>query len=205
MTLKALIASTTARITGLNSTAFQLEAFPSYSVIGAVLNQTPAAIAGIAADTAVSPTTEEITYTAHGLKTGLKVRVAADGGGSLPTGLAAATDYFVISTGANTFQLAASLANALASTPVPVNITADGSGTFTLTPTAIAGSLKLQASNDGTNWADISGASVSISGDASLIYEKASAQYRFVRAALSLTAGAADVEVSLFARASSVS
>ncbi len=52
--------------------------------------------------------TNDFTLAAHGLGIGWIVQL----GGTAPTGLTAATDYFVIPTGANTFQLAASLAEA---------------------------------------------------------------------------------------------
>jgi len=165
----------------------------NFSVIAVVDNTTPAAFAAISATTAVDPTTDSITLTAHGLAAGLVVRVAADGSGARPTGLAAATDYFVIPVDANTIQLAASRANAIATVPVPVNITADGTGAFTLTPTVIAGSLVLQASNDGVNFAPLTNGSLTIDGDEAFFFEKTNAQYAYVRAVLTLTAGQATV------------
>lgn len=47
------------------------------------------------------------TWTAHGLANGQVVSLSTTG--VLPTGLAAATNYFVVSTAANTFQLSATL------------------------------------------------------------------------------------------------
>lgn len=189
--------SSTAKVTSETSRAVNISRVDNFAVVATVANTTPSAIAAIPADTAVDPTTDAITSTAHGLTTGLLVRVAADGGGTLPTGLAAATDYFVIVVDANSFKLAASLANALATTPVPVNITADGSGAFTLTPTAIAGSLVLQASNDGSNWAAVTNGSLTIDGAESFFFEKADAAYLFLRAVLTLTAGRATVSCVL--------
>jgi hypothetical protein len=57
----------------------------------------------------------------------------ANSGGALPTGIAAATDYWVIRVSANTFKFATTLANALAGTGI--NLTADGTGTQTLSDT----------------------------------------------------------------------
>lgn len=78
--------------------------------------------------------TDVCTATAHGFYTGDLVRLT-NAGGALPTGLAAATDYFVIAAAAsggsaNTFKLASSLANA--NTGTPIDITADGTGTQTM-------------------------------------------------------------------------
>lgn len=78
--------------------------------------------------------TETINADGHGLSTGDgPVRVSNSGGG-LPAGYLAATDYWWITTDADHGQLAASLAQALAGTPVP--ITTDGSGAHTLSDTA---------------------------------------------------------------------
>src|SRR5262245_47554038 len=60
--------------------------------------------------------TETFTKTNHGLQTGDGPVQVSNAGGGLPAGLTAATDYWVIRTGANTFKLATSLANALAGT-----------------------------------------------------------------------------------------
>jgi hypothetical protein len=58
--------------------------------------------------------TETINYTAHGFYTGDgPIRF---GGTAVPTGLSATAEYWVIRTGANTFQVATSRANALAGT-----------------------------------------------------------------------------------------
>lgn len=65
--------------------------------------------------------------TAHGRETGDgPVRVSSSG--TLPSGLSAATDYWIIKNTANRFELATSLANAYAGT----NVTAVDAGTGTL-------------------------------------------------------------------------
>lgn len=74
------------------------------------------------------------TATAHGLQTGDGPFRVANSGGALPTGLAAATDYWVIRTGANTFKFAASRMLAYAGTAI--DLTGDGSGTQTMSDTA---------------------------------------------------------------------
>lgn len=79
---------------------------------------------------APNTTTDAMTATAHGKMTGFGPVRLANSGGALPTGLAAATDYWLIVVDANTVKFASSYANALAGTPV--DITAAGSGTHTM-------------------------------------------------------------------------
>jgi len=70
--------------------------------------------------------------TAHGFKTGVVGQFTTTD--TLPTGISASTDYYVIVMSATTFKVAATAAGAEAGT---VNaITDDGSGTLTFTPTA---------------------------------------------------------------------
>jgi hypothetical protein len=62
------------------------------------------------------------------------VRVATTG--ARPGGLLANTDYWVIVLSSSTFRLAASFADAMAASPVPITITTAGTGTHTLVATA---------------------------------------------------------------------
>lgn len=48
-----------------------------------------------------------VTSVAHGLQSGMRVHLATDG--ALPTGLSAATTYFVKKTGDDTFELSSTL------------------------------------------------------------------------------------------------
>lgn len=73
------------------------------------------------------------TAAAHGLQTGDGPVRVSNSGGALPTGLLAATDYWIIRVSANTFKFASSLANAIAGTGI--NLTTDGTGTQTLADT----------------------------------------------------------------------
>jgi len=99
-----------------------------------------------------------IVSVAHGYVTGIKV--AATTAGTLPTGLSA-TNYWVIKVDADTLKVASNLANAVAGTAV--NITAVGVGNSTLTPaTSTSNVCKLQEGNDGTNYTDVSGKTVTI-------------------------------------------
>lgn len=126
------------------------------------------------------------TKVAHGMLTGLKVQVS-NSGGALPGGLAAATDYYVIKLSADTFSLASSLVNAVAGTAI--NITDAGTGTQTVTPTAIAGaSFKLQGSLDDSTYVDL-GVSNNITASANFIYEKVDPMYNYIRCSYTMTAG----------------
>lgn len=130
--------------------------------------------------------TDVITKTAHGLYTGSVVQVS-NSGGALPAGLSAVTNYYVIRINANTFYLASSLANAQAGTRI--DITDAGTGTQTVTPTALAtATVKLQKSDDGTNWAD-EGSSVSITATGTYWLEKIDPTALYMRVAYSLASG----------------
>jgi hypothetical protein len=138
------------------------------------------------ASTDVVNAADTITLTGHDFTTGLKVRATTTV--TLPTGISLGTDYFVIVVDANTIQLATSLANALAGTAMP--IANDGSGTHTLTPTAIAGGVvKLQASNDGETWFDIASKTQNVTADGSVLFEVNDVSYAYVRIHATATAG----------------
>jgi hypothetical protein len=103
---------------------------------------------------------DENTFTkaSHGFVTGLKVAATTDG--TLPDPLTA-TDYYIIKVDDDTFKVATSLALAEAGTAV--NLTDVGVDNTTFTPAAAAGNVaKIQASNDGENWTDVSGDTVTI-------------------------------------------
>lgn len=97
--------------------------------------------------------TDTFTAAAHGLETGDgPVRVSSSA--TLPDGLAAATDYWIIKSGPDTFKLASSLANAYAGTAV--EISDDGTGTHTIADTTdtqrgIDGDFTYTASQAETN------------------------------------------------------
>ena len=159
----------------------------SYSLIAVVDVDTPSA--QLFASTAVNTTTDIITKTAHGFSTGLKGQFTTSG--ALPTGLSLATDYYIIKVDADSFKVANSLANAQAGTAI--DLTAQGSGNDTFTPTALAGgTIKLQGANyyngSSTVWADIGSAS-NITVDANFGLVKDRPEYRYVRPYITLTAG----------------
>jgi len=80
----------------------------------------------------ISTANETITITAHGIADGSLVTLAIDTLGTLPTGLALDTDYYVVSGAADTIKLS------LTSGGSAVNITGVGSGTLTVTSTTDA-------------------------------------------------------------------
>jgi hypothetical protein len=82
------------------------------------------------ATTDVNTGTEVITITGHGFSTGHIVQFSTTG--TLPGGLSLSTSYYVIRTGANTFQVATTYANAMLGTAK--DLTSTGSGTHTITP-----------------------------------------------------------------------
>lgn len=109
-------------------------ASPKYALaLGTMTNKRRPLVVADLTFTAASGT-DLLTATAHGLETGDGPIRVSNSGGALPTGLAAATDYWVIKVSADTFKLATSLTNAYAGTAI--DITADGSGTQTLSDTA---------------------------------------------------------------------
>ena len=98
---------------------------------------------------AVDIATDIITLTAHGYATGRIGQFSNPG--TLPTGISAVTNYFIIRISADTFQIATTLALAQAGTAV--DITDIGAGTNTFTPTALAGgSASLYQSNDNVTY-----------------------------------------------------
>lgn len=86
------------------------------------------------ASTAANTTTDVVTLTAHPFVNGQGPVRLTNSGGSLPAGLATATDYFVIFVDANSIKLATSQANALAGTAVDITAQNTGTNTVTLTP-----------------------------------------------------------------------
>lgn len=136
--------------------------------------------------TANSGTSVFTTLTAHGLVLGQIVQVSNAGGG-LPTGLSAATNYFVIPVDSLDFKLATSLANAQAGTNLTISTV--GTGTQTVTATALAGAtVALQKSNDGINWS-VDGTAVSVTATGTYWLEKTLSTALQYRAFYTLTAG----------------
>jgi hypothetical protein len=153
-----------------------------------------------AAATFTAAVTDICTQVAHGYVTGLKVRLTTTT--TLPAGLALATDYFIVKLTADTYKLAASLANALLATPTIVDITGTGTGVHTATPVALAGGfIKLQKSNDGTNWSD-EVADAAVTADATVWFDLVPADLtmKYIRPRITLTAGSMSVVYNIITR-----
>lgn len=151
--------------------------------------QTPAAAIITTANITISsdPThPSQFHKAAHGFATGLKVRATT--AGTLAVPLAVATDYFVIRVDADYFQLATSLANALAGTAIA--ITNVGVTSTTLTPVALSGAtITFQKSNSSSGpWENIQSATA-ISADGSVMLVQPYVSYRYFKAVKALTAG----------------
>lgn len=78
-----------------------------------------------------------VSWTAHGLYGGQKIQMTTTG--ALPTGLTVDTSYYVIPVGADSFQLATSLANAQAGTAIAT------SGSQSGVHTMVAGTITIAA------------------------------------------------------------
>lgn len=161
-TIFSLTASTTSqsktyKVGSYDSVCYQLNA----------TDATPGAQSFVAANvkTNVQTPASSIAITGHGFFTGLKVALS---GTNLPTGLSA-TNYWVIVIDANTISLASSLANAVAGTKVSIT----GAGTTAdaaLTPASLSQVAKLQQSNDGVTFFDVSGVTQTITGTAQYLW-----------------------------------
>lgn len=110
----------------------------SYETVPTVYINTPfRTISTSAANT----TTDVITYTAHGLTTGARIKYY-NGGGTTLAGLTSGTTYYAIRTGANTFKVAASANDATNGTAINLTGTGNNAQYFDLldetTATAVA-------------------------------------------------------------------
>lgn len=171
----------------------KVERFSIQAVID--VNTPSAAVTGFAA---VDVTANTFTATAHGFTTGLKGQLTTSGG--LPAGSSTSTDYFIVVIDANTYKIATSLANATAATPTVVDLTTQGTGNHTFTPTPVAGAaIKLQKSNVLTvlsptytyvaaDWTDVANATA-ITVDATNWFEVDEPAYAALVIHYTLTAG----------------
>lgn len=108
---------------------------------------------------------------------------------ALPTGISAATDYWVVPVSSSTYKVATSLANALAGTCV--DYTDTGTGNQTATPVALAGaSVYLEGSNDEeTTWTLVPNTTQTITADGSFSVEVDYVRYAAYRVTGGLTTG----------------
>ena len=132
------------------------------------------------------------TSTAHGFTTGLIVQLTTST--ALPTPLQLLTNYYVIVLSADTFQIASSLVNALAGTPI--TLSDSGTGNQTVTPTALAGaSVGYWVSNveEGDYWTLLTTATA-ITVDGSSYLAQPDVAYRRFKAVKGLTSGVVSLQ-----------
>ena len=167
----------------------------NYTITPTVAGITSTGLTG-GASTYFDYVNEKITQT-NSFLTGLAVLYSTSSGTS-PTGLTSGVTYYAIPT-ATYLQLATTKALAIAGTAIAFSSqTYPGGGNFTLTPLAISGSSnftgKLQASDDGTYWSDltpavdISASSITITsstGASSKLYDLGFVSYKNIRFTLS--------------------
>lgn len=117
----------------------------------------------------------------HGYTTGLKLLYTKTSGTS-PSNLVAGTTYFAIRQSNDYYKVATTANLAVAGTAVDIS-TVTGGGTFVMTPLAFSGtpSFKWQASNDGTNYTDLSVSSVTYSADGNAIWDFDTYNYKWLR------------------------
>lgn len=157
------------------------------------------------ADTDVTVGTDLVAVAAHGFTTGVKVTLTSSG--TLPAGLALATDYFIISVTSGTIKFASSYANAIAGTAVDITAAAGG-GTHTINVTALAGgAVKLQFTLDDPTdpaqtptWVDVTSSSTNVTATGSTYWEKTDVFYPFARLSATLTAGLYTVTAKINAK-----
>lgn len=142
----------------------------------------------------VNIVTDRITIPGHGYTTGVKGQFTTTG--TLPGGLSLATDYWIIKVDTNTISVASSLVDAESDTQILIN--SQGTGSHTFTPSSFGGGvLKLQSSNDGSNFVDVPSASVTISGSGTSIFNVVEPAYRYLRFAYVPGAGSLNLSVIL--------
>lgn len=172
----------------LNATIYGETGLSSLVLTGTVDVNTPSA--GVSASASQVTSSSGLlftTTTAHGFALGLVVQFTTST--TLPTGISAATDYYVVPITATTYKVATSLANALAGTVVAYTNT--GTGDQTATPVAIAGAtLVLQGSSDNeTTWATVPNSIWTITADGSFTFELDYQRYAAYRCYVAMTTG----------------
>jgi hypothetical protein len=133
-----------------------------------------------------------IAEVAHGFVTGLKVQVTTSD--TLPAGIVALTDYYVIKLTDDTYSLAASYADALAGDEIVV--TDQGVGNQTVTPVALSATVKLEKSIDKVAVFDVA-AATAIAATGKAINKEVDIGYKWVRAVVVVNSGYLNLEVKL--------
>lgn len=136
---------------------------------------------GAASDVSISNDT--ISEPSHGLSTGFRVLLTTTAPNLPPTGLTNGVTYYAIRSNDNVYKLATTSLNSIGGTAIDLTAQTNSS-TFTVTPiTFSAGSTGFhwQASNDGSNWANLSVTSVTYSANGTNLWDFAEYAYRYLR------------------------
>lgn len=129
-------------------------------------------------------TLNRVTITAHGYRSGLVGQLTT--AGTLPTGLSAATNYYIIVIDANTVSFAGTYAQALSGTAIAISA---GAGNSTFTAPALAGATVVgQWSLDGTLWIN-DAAPTSVTVPAQFVVKVDRPIYSFYRLTYAATSG----------------
>lgn len=121
--------------------------------------------------------------TNHGLTTGLQVRYDTTSG-TAPGGLVTGTTYYAVKVSENVYKLATSSTNAVAGSVIDITTLPTSDSVYTMTPRAlVVGSAGFywQASNDGTNFSNLSISSVTYSSAGNTLWDLGSFPYRYLR------------------------
>jgi len=177
-------------VAGKTTEFYTVKDLKTYGYSFVYTDLTPAAKAFAAADLTVLGTV--IAEVAHGFMTGLKVQVTTSD--TLPDGIVALTDYFVIRLTADTYSLASSYANALAGTEIVV--TDQGVGNQTVTPVALSATVKLEKSIDKVAFFDVA-AATAIAATGKVMSKEVDFGYKWVRAVVVVNSGYLNLEVKL--------
>jgi hypothetical protein len=134
-----------------------------------------------------------VTITAHGYQTGTLGQMTT--AGTLPTGLALTTNYYIIVLDLNTVSFASSRANAIAGTAIAIS---GGVGNSTFTPSSVTGgTVQAQWSNDQVKWHNLgSPTTVAAAMDFSITYQKP--EFRYFQFVFAITGGSLSTTTTAF-------
>ena len=124
----------------------------------------------------------------HGFPNGVGIRVT--GTGTLPAPLVINTTYYVIVVNANIIKVASTVEDAIAITPIPIDITTEGSSgnVTTFSGATLTATITYRKSNDGVNWVEMQ-TPTTISGSGKEIIEQNESDFKYFSLLKTLTAG----------------
>jgi hypothetical protein len=154
---------------------------------------------GVASDVLLSESL--FTVPSHEYSTGLAVQLSG-AGDTLPAPLVEGDTYYVISIDKNHLKFAATHADALAETNIVLEDTGTPEATFTITPEAFSLTLKMQGSNDGFTFADVTGITKTLTNNSaeSVLWNVGPVYYEYIRLASTGTGGQSFVNYFINAR-----